>query len=83
MPRKNMSPPAPLSTILQTYRQYPPEAVRQLEQDHLGQLQYMASRLHSILTALADRMDYQHEWWIENIEYEMVFYFILFYFILF
>jgi hypothetical protein len=43
----------------------------------------MASRLRSILTALADRTDYQHEWWIENIEYEMVFYFILFYFILF
>ena len=43
----------------------------------------MASRLRSILTALADHTDYQHEWWIENIEYEMVFYFILFYFILF
>lgn len=76
MPPKNMSPPAALSTMLKPYRLDSPENVGQVEQDTRGRLQYMASRLRAMLTALAALKDYDHEWWAEQIDYEMVFYFI-------
>ena len=62
----------PSCTMLHTYRLGTPDNVRKLEEDTLGRLQYMASRMRAILTSLAAWTDYNHEWWVENIDYEMV-----------
>jgi hypothetical protein len=72
MPPKQMPPPAPLRTVLKTYVPNAPKNLRKLEEATLGRLNYMASRMRAILTSFAARKDYNHEWWIANIDYEMV-----------
>ena len=77
MPQRNMSPPELLCTMLHTYQLHTPDNIQKLEEDTLGHVQYMASCMRTILTSLAARKDYNHEWWVENIDYEMVWLFFL------
>lgn len=58
--------------MLHTYRPNAPKNLQKLEEDTLGRLHYMASRMRVILTSLAARKHYNHEWWVEHIDYEMV-----------
>ena len=80
--RKEMPPsPAPLWTLLDTYRPDTTENVRNLEAITVRRLEYMASRLRAILMSLSPWKTYNHKWWCDIISYELVIFLIFWIFI--
>jgi hypothetical protein len=73
MRKKIASPPKPFWTLMDTFRPQKSEDLRAMEFDATNRLDYMASRLRAILMALSTRKNYNHAFWYEMVDYEMVF----------
>lgn len=72
MRKKMPAAPKPMWTSLDIFRSEKNEDAQTLELSVNCRLDYMASRLRAILMALRSRVTYNHAWWYEMIEVEIV-----------